>query len=83
MKWAGDDSPTTPKNHLLQPNSGKKTAISKREIQLKIKENELLDSLNKFDKILDDSISFSLLWSSDYQSLDVDSLNKLKSVFSN
>ena len=82
LKWAGNDSPIIQqKNNLHKPNLGKKTAILKREIQLTIKENELLDSLNKFDKIMDDTIYFSLLWSNDSQSFDLDSLNKLKSVF--
>jgi hypothetical protein len=81
LKWAGGDSPNIPsKSGLLRPDSGKKNIISKLDIQLKIKQNELMESLLKFDTLLDETISFSQLWASDYQSFNSESLSKLRNL---
>ena len=81
LLWVGEGSPLSNKNSVSQPVSKRKFAIIKREIQIKLKEDELLESLSNLERFLDDTISYSIMFYKDIKSLNEESINQLKLVF--
>ena len=82
LLWVGEGSPNkSNKNSVSQPVSKSKFAIIKREIQIKLKEDELLESLSNLERFLDDTISYSIMFYKDIKSLNEESINQLKLVF--